>query len=119
MRDATKSTDRTVKVPREAMRDVRGLDEMKIESVLVREGSTAEGTSAALLRLLDEVTAEPEARARAVLATLAAHPRDAYAGTKRSMREGVIAGARGSVAEMIPTWVSDDVKARILAVLKR
>lgn len=71
------------------------------------------------LGLLDEVTAEPEARARAVLATLAAHPRDAYAGTKRSMREGVIAGARGSVAEMIPTWVSDDVKARILAVLKR
>ncbi len=57
VRDATKSSDRTVKVPRVAMKNVRGLDEMKIESVLVREGSTAEGTSAATLRLRSETGA--------------------------------------------------------------
>jgi len=75
------------------------------------------------LGLVDEVTAEPEARARAVLATLAAHPRQAYAATKRAMRAGVVALSEGAqaafVAEVVPSWVSDEVRARMLAVLKR
>lgn len=75
------------------------------------------------LGLVDEVTAEPEARARAVLAALAAHPREGYAATKRALRGGLVpwsdeAKAR-FVAEVVPRWVSDDVKARVRAVLKK
>lgn len=72
------------------------------------------------LGLVDEVAAEPEARARAVLAALGAHPNVAYAATKKALREGMIAEARkADVTALIPRWVSDDVKARVLAVLKR
>lgn len=75
------------------------------------------------LGLLDEVAAEPEARARAVLATLAAHPRAAYSATKRALRGATVAlseeAGEAFVAEVVPRWVSDDVRARMLAVLKR
>jgi enoyl-CoA hydratase len=86
-------------------------------------GAGLHGPAEALaLGLVDELSAEPEARARAVLAALAAHPRDAYAATKRSMRAGVVAlsaEARAAFeAEVAPRWVADDVKARMLAVLK-
>ena len=75
------------------------------------------------LGLLDEVTSEPDARARAVLAALAAHPRQAYAATKRALRAATVALSEEAqaafVAEVVPRWVSDDVRARMLAVLKR
>jgi enoyl-CoA hydratase/carnithine racemase len=75
------------------------------------------------LGLLDEVTVDAETRARAVLAALAAHPRRAYAATKRALRARVVAlseDARAAfVAEVVPRWVSDDVRARMLAALKR
>lgn len=92
------------------------------EQVLLGAGLV--GPAEALgLGLLDEVTSEPEARARAVLATLAGHPGQAYAATKRAMRAGVVALSEEAqsafVAEVVPSWVSGDVKARMLAVLKR
>ncbi len=75
------------------------------------------------LGLLDEVTSDPEARARAVLATLAAHPRQAYAATKRALRATTVAlsaeAQAAFVSEVVPRWVSEDVRARMLAVLKR
>ena len=87
-------------------------------------GAGLHGPAEALaLGLVDEVTADPDARARAVLAALAAHPRQAYAATKRAMRAATVAlsdEARSAfVAEVVPRWVSDDVRARMLAVLKR
>lgn len=92
------------------------------ERVLLGAGLHAPAEALAL-GLVDEVVAEPDARARAVLATLAAHPGMAYAATKRALREGVVAlsdEARADfVAEVVPRWVSDDVRARMLAVLKR
>lgn len=75
------------------------------------------------LGLVDEVTTEPEARARAVLAALAAHPRENYAATKRALRGSLVPWSEEArarfVAEVVPRWVSDDVKARVRAVLKR
>ncbi|MDO9019950.1 MAG: enoyl-CoA hydratase/isomerase family protein [Deltaproteobacteria bacterium] len=86
-------------------------------------GAGLHGPAEALsLGLLDEVSSEPDARARAVLATLAAHPREAYAATKRSMRAGVVALSKEATeafaTQVAPAWVSDAVKARMLAVLK-
>lgn len=57
VRVASQSTDRALTVPRAKLAEVRGLDEMKVESVLVREGSTAVGTSAAAMRLRSETGA--------------------------------------------------------------
>jgi len=92
------------------------------ERVLLGAGLHSPAEALAL-GLVDEVTAEPEARARAVLATLAGHPRQAYAATKGAMRAATVALSEEAkaafVAEVVPRWVSDEVRARMLAVLKR
>ncbi|MBK6535645.1 MAG: cation:proton antiporter [Deltaproteobacteria bacterium] len=51
VRAETQSTERRQTVPRAMLRDVRGLDELKIESAIIREGSPAAGRSAVSLRL--------------------------------------------------------------------
>lgn len=51
LRTETQTTDRRLSVPRSRLGDVRGLDEMKIESVLVREGSPSVGQSPVSLQL--------------------------------------------------------------------
>jgi monovalent cation:H+ antiporter-2, CPA2 family len=50
-RSETQHSERKLTVPRPSLRDVRGLDELKIESVLVRDGSPAAGASPASLAL--------------------------------------------------------------------
>jgi CPA2 family monovalent cation:H+ antiporter-2 len=50
-RSETQGSERKLTMPRPSLRDVRGLDELKIESVLVRAGSAAEGSSALSLNL--------------------------------------------------------------------
>jgi CPA2 family monovalent cation:H+ antiporter-2 len=51
VRSETQTTDRKQTVPRSQLRDLRGLDELKIESVLVREQSPADGNSPVTLHL--------------------------------------------------------------------
>ncbi len=51
LRAETQTTERRLTVPRSKLSEVRGLDEMKIESVLVREGSPSVGQSPVSLHL--------------------------------------------------------------------
>lgn len=51
IRAATKTSDRQMEVPRPVLSQMHGLVELKIESVLVRSGSHAEGRSPAVLDL--------------------------------------------------------------------
>ncbi len=51
VRSETQTTERKQTLPRAVLRDVRGLDELKIESVLVRDHSPAAGASAVQLEL--------------------------------------------------------------------
>jgi CPA2 family monovalent cation:H+ antiporter-2 len=57
VRAETQTSERKQTVPRAALRDVRGLNEMKIESALVRPESAAAGASPASLKLRTETGA--------------------------------------------------------------
>jgi CPA2 family monovalent cation:H+ antiporter-2 len=57
VRAQTQTTERKQTVPRATLGAVRGLDELKIESALVRDGSPAAGASAMALRLRSETGA--------------------------------------------------------------
>lgn len=57
VRAETQTTDRKRTLPRAVLPDVRGLDDMKIESALVVEGSAVAGASPASLRLRSETGA--------------------------------------------------------------
>jgi len=57
VRALTQTSERKQTAPRPRLADVRGLDELKIESVLVREGSPVVGASPASLRLRSETGA--------------------------------------------------------------
>jgi CPA2 family monovalent cation:H+ antiporter-2 len=57
VRGETQPTERKPTVPRNLLRDLRGLDELQIESVVVREGSRAAGASMATRRLRSETGA--------------------------------------------------------------
>ncbi len=69
----------------------------------------------------DEVAAEAQARER--LAALAALPPAAYAAAKADLRRGVSrtddAEEAAFLRDVLPAWTSDELKARIRAVLKR
>lgn len=73
------------------------------------------------LGLVDELADDPLAVARARLAQLAAHPREAYARTKAELRRGATdvspEDERRFVEEELPIWTSDEVRERVLAVL--
>jgi len=75
------------------------------------------------LGLVDEVAADPVALARARLAELAKHPREAYAACKQDLRGRALARDEAALerfeGEALDAWVSPAVKERILAVLKR
>lgn len=57
VRSETQTTDRKQTVPRKQLREISGLDEMKIESALVHEDSPAAGVSPVTLRLRTETGA--------------------------------------------------------------
>jgi enoyl-CoA hydratase/carnithine racemase len=73
--------------------------------------------------LVDEVTDTPRPAAEAWLERLAAHPRAAYAATKRLLREDSVRispeAMRRFREELVPAWVAPEVKDRVRAVLKR
>lgn len=57
VRAETQTSERKHTAPRPRLADLRGLDEMKIESALVREGSPVDGESPVTLRLRSETGA--------------------------------------------------------------
>jgi enoyl-CoA hydratase/carnithine racemase len=87
-------------------------------------GAGLHGPDAALrLGLVDEVAVDAALAARAALERLSAHPRAAYAASKRDLRgrgpEGLASdAAQGAwLAESVSIWTSPDVRARVSAVL--
>jgi enoyl-CoA hydratase/carnithine racemase len=93
-----------------------------LERVLLEAG-LYEPRRAVELGLVDEVAADAPARARAVLETLAAHPREIFTSTKRTLRAGTITlhdeDRRYFRDEVLPRWCAPAVKERVLAALKR
>lgn len=80
-------------------------------------------TDALRLGLVDEVIDDPQV-ARARLSSLAAHPRDVYAITKKDLRGDEQSLCRDDVwnerlAAGVATWTSHDVRTKIAAVLKK
>jgi enoyl-CoA hydratase len=86
-------------------------------------GSALHGPADALrLGLVDEVTTDAEPVARRRLEALAAHPRVAYAATKRALRGTSLLDAPGYEAAfraMLPSWTAPQVKERIAAALQK
>ncbi|MFM2247730.1 MAG: hypothetical protein RL071_3805 [Pseudomonadota bacterium] len=80
-------------------------------------------TDALRLGLLDELADDPVATAGARLQALAAHPPAAFAATKAALRAGVTTARPGEaeafIAEVVPVWTSDALRARLRAVLRR
>jgi enoyl-CoA hydratase/carnithine racemase len=84
------------------------------------EATLYDTKDALALGLVDVIGEEEEALAR--LAKLAAHPRDAYIAAKRALRGTLAvpeAEQRRFVTEVIPTWGSPELKARLRGVLKK
>lgn len=80
-------------------------------------------TEALRLGLLDELAEDPVAVAEARLRALAAHPPAAFASTKAALRAGVTEARPGEaeafIAEVVPVWTSEALRARLRAVLRR
>jgi enoyl-CoA hydratase/carnithine racemase len=79
--------------------------------------------AAAALGFVDEVSATPLDRARALLDGLAAHPRPIYVSSKRTLRAGGVAledaDRRYFRDTVLPRWTAPSVKEKVLAALKR
>lgn len=75
------------------------------------------------LGLVDELADDPVAVATARLGEIAAHPARAFAEIKQALRGGVMAPSPGELEHyqraVLPMWGSDDLKSRLLAVLKK
>ncbi len=82
-------------------------------------------TEARALGLVDELADDALTVARTRLESLAAHPRDAYAATKRAMRGAADTDLASDeveerwMRESVPSWASPAVKERVLAILKK
>lgn len=90
---------------------------------LLLEGTLHDPATAQRLGFVDEVTADAPARARALLAELAARPRATYAATKRALHAGVLdltdTQRRDFRERVVPAWVTPAVKAGVRAALER
>jgi enoyl-CoA hydratase/carnithine racemase len=85
-------------------------------------GAELHAPEAALrLGLIDELSADPLARARERAAFLAAHPAEAYAATKRTLRAALVEASpthtRRLLDEIVPAWCAPAVRARLTAAL--
>jgi len=89
---------------------------------VVLEGGLYPPAQAMRLGLLDELVAN-EGEARAIAEKLASSPRDAYLAAKRALRGGALDVTDGELRqyleEVLPTWTSGDLKARIEARLRK
>ncbi len=88
---------------------------------VVLGGALHDPAGALRLGFVDELSGDPVARARERLGALAAHPREAYAATKRDLRsyEPTAAEERRFVDEVLPVWTSAAIKDRIRGFLTR
>ena len=91
------------------------------EEILL-EGALHDPTDALRLGLLHEVHDDPVGRAADILDKLAAIPRSAYASAKGSLRKGItkrntLEDSRFT-AEVVPAWVTPELKARLAAALR-
>jgi enoyl-CoA hydratase len=89
---------------------------------VVLEGGLYPPAQALRLGLLDEVVAN-ESEARAMAERFASSPRDAYVAAKRALRSGALSVTederRQYLSEVLPTWTSGDLKARLEARLRK
>jgi enoyl-CoA hydratase len=78
--------------------------------------------AAARLGLVDEIAADPLARARERLALLASHPAPAYAATKLTLRAAVVspsdAHTRHLQDTIVPAWCAPAVRERLAAAVR-
>jgi enoyl-CoA hydratase len=90
---------------------------------VVLEGALHDPATALGLGLLDEIAADPVARARECLAVLAAHPAAIYAATKRVVRAGTLDltddQRRYFHEQLVPSWCSPETKALVRGALER
>lgn len=93
-----------------------------ISEILLGAGLHAPG-DALRLGLVDRLSADPVAAARAEVERLASFPADAYAAAKRDLRSAadrVDAGASARFEdEILAVWSGAELKARIAGMLKR
>jgi len=93
-----------------------------LERVLLEAG-LHEPRRALELGLVDEVVTDPRPRAEAVLATMAAHPPEIFAATKRTLRRGMVdltdADRRYFRDEVLGRWTAPAVREKVLAALRR
>ncbi len=98
------------------------LSRHQVERAILEAGLYDPRTALAL-GFVDEVAADPVARGRALLDTVAGHPRPIYTASKRTLREGAIALDDADRARfrdaVLPRWTAPAVKEKILAALKR
>jgi enoyl-CoA hydratase len=89
---------------------------------VVLEGGLYPPETALRLGLVDELVAD-EAAAKAIAHRIADAPRAAYVAAKRALRKGALALGPGEaeafVDEVVPTWVTPELKARLAARLGR
>ena len=89
----------------------------------VLEAGLYDPRTALALGFVDEVAADPLPRARALLDTVAGHPRPIYNASKATLREGAIAlneaDRRRFRDVVLPRWTAPAVKEKVLAALKR
>jgi enoyl-CoA hydratase/carnithine racemase len=87
------------------------------------EATLYDPRTAAALGLVDEVSRDPLASARAWLEAVARHPAEIYAATKRSLRAGALdltdAERRSVHATLLPRWTAPAVKEAARAALER
>ena len=90
---------------------------------VVLEGGLHDPATALALGLLDEMAADPVARARECLKVLATHPPAIYAATKRVVRAGTLDltddQRRYFREHLVPSWCSRETKALVRAALER
>jgi enoyl-CoA hydratase/carnithine racemase len=89
---------------------------------VVLEGALHGPETALRLGLVDEIVAG-EAEARAFGERMASVPRDAYGAAKRALRDGALdvdaAEERRFLEEVVPRWITPELKAKLAAVLAR
>ena len=89
-------------------------------SRVLLEAALYPASEALALGLIDVIGDEAEALAR--LEKLAAHPRDAYAAAKRTLRASLAvpeAEQRRFVTDVVPKWAAPELKERLTALLKK
>jgi enoyl-CoA hydratase/carnithine racemase len=90
---------------------------------VVLEAGLYEPRTALALGLVDELAADPVAKARAYLERLAAHPPATFTATKRALRGSSIPVPadveRRFREELVPAWVSPEVKALVAGRLAK